>query len=48
MFELTLGLPSLPQWSASFRIHHRSGAYGLISDAEGGSHYGTVGLRLRF
>jgi hypothetical protein len=32
LFELTLGLPSHPQWSLSTRIHHRSGADGHFSD----------------
>ena len=46
--EITFALPEHPNAELVFRFHHRSGAYGLISDAEGGSHYGTVGLRLRF
>lgn len=47
MFELTLGLPSLPQWSASFRIHHRSGAYGLYG-THTGSNFLCAGLRYEF
>lgn len=43
--EITLSLPQLPQWSAVFRFHHRSGAYGLFGDVEGGAHYGVAGLR---
>jgi len=46
--ELTFALPRAPGTELLFRFHHRSGVYGLISDAHGGAQYGTVGLRLRF
>lgn len=46
--EVTFALPNHPEVELMFRFHHRSGVFGLVSDAWGGSHYGTVGLRLRF
>jgi hypothetical protein len=46
--EITLALPSRPDVELLFRFHHRSGLLGLVSEARGGAHYGTVGLRLRF
>lgn len=46
--ELILALPERRDVEMVFRFHHRSGAYGLISDADGGAHYATAGLRYRF
>jgi hypothetical protein len=46
--EITFALPSRPDIELLFRFHHRSGVFGLVNDAFGGSQYGTVGLRLRF
>jgi hypothetical protein len=46
--EITFALPSRPDTELLFRIHHRSGVFGLISDAWGGAQYATVGLRVRF
>jgi hypothetical protein len=46
--EITLALPSLPEVELMFRMHHRSGVFGLVSDAWGGAQYATVGLRIRF
>ena len=46
--ELTFALPSRPDLELAFRFHHRSGVFGIVSDARGGAHYGTVGLRFRF
>lgn len=46
--EITFALPSAPQNELVFRFHHRSGVFGLISDAIGGAQYATVGLRIRF
>lgn len=34
-------------WEMLFRVHHRSGAYGVVSDARG-SNFVTAGLRYRF
>ncbi len=46
--EITFAAPRAPQYELLFRIHHRSGVFGLISDAWGGAQYGTIGLRVRF
>ncbi len=46
--EVTFALPSHPDTELLIRIHHRSGVFGLVSDAFGGAQYATVGLRFRF
>jgi hypothetical protein len=46
--EITFAAPRYPQYELLFRFHHRSGIFGLVSDAWGGAQYGTVGLRWRF
>lgn len=46
ILEATAGPPGA-DWEASFRLHHRSGGYGLIAD-EGGSNALGVGLKWRF
>ena len=46
--EVTFALPSHPNTELLIRIHHRSGVFGLVSDAFGGAQYATVGLRFRF
>ena len=46
--ELTFAMPSHPNVELVFRMHHRSGIFGLVSDAWGGAQYATVGLRIRF
>ena len=46
--EITFALPSDPNIQLLFRFHHRSGVFGLVSDAFGGAQYGTVGFRIRF
>jgi hypothetical protein len=46
--EITLALPNHPELELLFRFHHRSGVFGLVSDAHGGAQYGTVGVRVRF
>ncbi len=47
--EVTAGPPAQWEspWEALVRIHHRSGAFGAVSDA-GGSNFITTGLRYRF
>jgi hypothetical protein len=47
MLEATLALPSYPQWQLLYRIHHRSGVYGLFGDNSGSNVIG-VGLRYHF
>ena len=46
--EITFALPSRPDVELLFRMHHRSGVFGLVSDAWGGAQYASVGLRFRF
>ena len=46
--EIAFALPQAPQYELLFRFHHRSGIFGLVSDAWGGAQYGTIGLRVRF
>ncbi len=46
--EVTFALPSHPDKELMLRFHHRSGVFGLVSDAWGGAQYATVGLRVRF
>jgi hypothetical protein len=46
--EITLAAPSRPDLELVFRFHHRSGVWGIVSDAWGGAQYASVGLRLRF
>ena len=49
LFELTLGLPSIPRWAVVGRVHHRSGAYGLFGEGiRGASNALALGLRYRF
>ena len=46
--ELTLGPPE-SNWAGSLRIHHRSGAFGLIEEqGRGGSNTVAVGVKYRF
>ena len=46
--EITFALPSRPNAQLLFRFHHRSGVFGLVSDAWGGAQYATVGVRILF
>ncbi len=47
-WDITLGPPRRPEWSAFFRIHHRSGAGGTFNGVHGASNYPTVGIRYTF
>jgi hypothetical protein len=47
MLELALGLPDYPHVALITRIHHRSDAFGLVSDG-GGSNALAFGLKWRF
>ena len=46
--EFTFALPSRPNTELLLRFHHRSGVFGVVSDAWGGAQYATVGVRVRF
>jgi len=46
--EIAFGPPD-SNWAGVFRIHHRSGAFGLVADrGEGGSNTLALGLKYRF
>lgn len=45
--EIEIGVPDT-DWSGFFRLHHRSGIFGLVDGVSGGSTYMTFGLRHRF
>jgi hypothetical protein len=46
LIEITLGLPEVPKWDLSLRIHHRSGIWGLVG--ESGSNILCAGVRYSF
>ena len=46
--EITLSPPDDPGFAFVGRIHHRSGAFGLINGVSGGSSYVSLGVRYRF
>ena len=48
LLEAEWSLASLPDWSLVTRIHHRSGAYGLIAPRQVGSNFIVAGVRYRF
>jgi hypothetical protein len=41
--EVGLALPRRPDWSLVYRIHHRSGIFGLMGGLRGVSDYYSVG-----
>lgn len=45
MFELTFSLPRLPSWRFLYRVHHRSGDFGLINGVANGSNFICLGIR---
>lgn len=48
LLEAEWSWASLPEWSLVTRIHHRSGAYGLIAPRHVGSNFIVAGVRYRF
>jgi hypothetical protein len=48
LIELTFAPPAETDWSLVFRIHHRSGVYGLFGDVDGGSNVIAGGIKWRF
>ncbi|NOU07464.1 MAG: hypothetical protein HOO99_14915 [Hyphomicrobiaceae bacterium] len=46
--EVTFALPDSPQHEMVFRLHHRSGVFGLFNGVRGGADAFTVGYRYRF
>jgi hypothetical protein len=47
-FELTLGLPSHPEWQLVGRIHHRSGMYGIFAPRSYHAGSNAAGLGIRY
>lgn len=47
-FELAMTLPKYPRYSLVYRIHHRSGVFGLFGGVRGASDFYVLGLRYRF
>jgi hypothetical protein len=45
-FEFTFGLPQYPRWNLMLRVHHRSGAKGVIGESV--SNYLCLGLKFAF
>lgn len=48
MLELGFTYPEIAPWSLFFRIHHRSGVFGLFNDVDGGSNFICSGFRYHF
>lgn len=46
--EITFALPDVSEYELVVRYHHRSGAFGLINDVQGGAQAIAVGFRLHF
>ena len=47
-FEYAFGLPKYPQWDVFYRLHHRSGAFGLFAANDVGSNVMGLGIRYTF
>jgi len=48
LYETEWGLRDYPRVTLVYKVHHRSGAYGLIAPPKVGSNFMTWGLRYRF
>lgn len=48
MFEGTFDLPSYTGWSLVWRVHHRSGVFGLFDGVYGAANAMGIGLKYRF
>jgi len=48
MYELTFGLPELPEWAFVIRVHHRSSIFGLIDSDYGASNFLCGGIKYYF
>ncbi len=46
--EITFALPDQPQHELLFRLHHRSGVFGLFNGVHGGADAFVMGYRYRF
>ena len=48
MFELTVALPRFASWHTFYRVHHRSGDFGLFNGVSDGSNFICLGIRYDF
>jgi hypothetical protein len=48
MYESEWGLRDYPAVTVVYKVHHRSGSYGLVAPPKVGSNFMTWGLRYRF
>ncbi|NCO61618.1 MAG: hypothetical protein COZ70_06620 [Deltaproteobacteria bacterium CG_4_8_14_3_um_filter_51_11] len=48
LIELSVTRPEIAPWSVFFRIHHRSGIFGLIDNVDLGSDFVCLGVRYDF
>jgi len=48
MFEWTFALPENPRWSLVWRVHHRSGVFGLFDGVYGAANAMGIGLKYLF
>lgn len=48
LFELTAGIPQVPQWDLVMRINHRSGVFGVFDGMHGAMNSLAFGLKYRF
>ncbi len=46
--EITFSLPEHRDWELVFRLHHRSGIYGILGCSSCGTNFVTVGVRKHF
>lgn len=47
-WEITAALPKCPDWSLVYRLHHRSGIFGIFNGVSGGSNVTAFGIRYTY
>lgn len=47
-YEITIGKPKCRDWSLVYKLHHRSGIFGMINNVSGGSNVTAVGIRYTY
>ena len=48
LIEATFAPPKEEHWALVFRIHHRSGIFGVFDDVSGGSNVIALGIKYTF
>jgi len=48
LYELTFGLPDVPEWAFVIRVHHRSSIFGVIDNDYGASNFLCAGIKYYF